>query len=349
MTIKNYLASRLLLFLGLCGAGTSAHAQAIKCSIAGGIPQQETFIPNSNIPINPNVALGMPMGEVKGRFSHELKAFTCTGVPEYSLVPMIYEMHRPAVSQFPKVYATGVAGIGMQLTVKSSGGNSYDIVAPDKVKISVPANANTGIYDFRIVLIKTGDIAVDGPISLSLGTFASIRTDPTSGSINNTTWLQFVLGKAITVVPKVTTCTAKLAEMSVPMRPVMTREFTGIGSFSPEDDFRLGLNCGGGGEGSTVAVHVVLTDQVDTNNRSDVLSITSQSSASGVGLQLLKNSTVLRFGPDSKASSADNHWLAGSTGDGEFDIPLTVRYVQTAPQVKPGSVFGRVTFTLSYQ
>jgi len=97
--------------------------------------------------------------------------------------------------------------------------------------------------------------------------------------------------------------------------------------------------------------HVTLTDATNTGNRSNVLTLSPDSQAKGVGIEVLKGDTVLAYGPDSNATGNLNQWHAGtiSTGMSTFSIPLTARYVQTDPVVTPGSANGRATFTMSYQ
>jgi type 1 fimbria pilin len=92
-----------------------------------------------------------------------------------------------------------------------------------------------------------------------------------------------------------------------------------------------------------------LTDLTNPANESDTLSLARGSTASGVGIQVLSGTTVIKYGPDSAAAGNTNQWQAGSTGNGTFNIPLTARYVQTGPKVTAGSANGLVTFTMNYQ
>ncbi|KWE20254.1 adhesin [Burkholderia cepacia] len=128
------------------------------------------------------------------------------------------------------------------------------------------------------------------------------------------------------------------------------RDFDGIGSTTPERDFSIQLNCTGGDAGTSTNAYVTLTDNSNSGNRSDLLSLTSDSKASGVAVQILKNGTPLRFGPDSSAPSNPNQWKAGNIpqGQGGFTIPLTARYIQTGA-LKGGTANAVATFTMSYQ
>jgi type 1 fimbria pilin len=97
------------------------------------------------------------------------------------------------------------------------------------------------------------------------------------------------------------------------------------------------------------SVYTTLTDQTNPANQSNTLSLSASSTASGIGIQVLNGNTVISYGPDSSVVGNPNQWLAGSTGNGTFNIPLTARYAQTAPTVKPGTANGIATFTMSYQ
>lgn len=59
--------------------------------------------------------------------------------------------------------------------------------------------------------------------------------------------------------------------------------------------------------------------------------------------------SAVSFGPDSSVAGNTNQWLVGNAISGQMNIPLTVKYVQTAQTIKAGTVNGVATFTMSYQ
>lgn len=79
------------------------------------------------------------------------------------------------------------------------------------------------------------------------------------------------------------------------------------------------------------------------------MTLTSASTASGVGIQVRNGTTIIGYGPDSSAAGNTNQWFVTQTGNATVNIPLTARYVQTGNQVKPGTVKALATFTMSYQ
>jgi len=136
------------------------------------------------------------------------------------------------------------------------------------------------------------------------------------------------------------------------MGSVPVNSFSGVGSSSPiTPPFPIDLACSGGDPGTSVKVYATLTDNTNPGNTSQVLSLTSDSTAQGVGIQVLKNGTVLGYGPDASTPGNTNQWEAGvvNVGTNNFRIPLQARYVQTGPNVTPGIANGRATFTMSYQ
>ncbi|MBR7945627.1 fimbrial protein [Burkholderia cenocepacia] len=101
-----------------------------------------------------------------------------------------------------------------------------------------------------------------------------------------------------------------------------------------------------------VSVYVTLTDINQPANTGNVLSLSPESKASGVGIQLFKqdSSNPLGFGPDSSAKGNTNQWLAGQVSNGgTVSIPLVAKYIKTSPTVTPGTVSARASFTFSYQ
>ncbi|KVR00360.1 adhesin [Burkholderia ubonensis] len=98
-------------------------------------------------------------------------------------------------------------------------------------------------------------------------------------------------------------------------------------------------------------MYTTLTDASHPANVSSVLSLGADSTASGVGIQVLRgdNDTLISYGPDSSQAGNPNQWFVGEFGNVDVTIPLKARYVQTASDVKAGTANGRATFTMSYQ
>lgn len=141
------------------------------------------------------------------------------------------------------------------------------------------------------------------------------------------------------------------ASIQASLGVVSTSHFKGVGSTSPERPFSIDLSCKGGNDVSALDVYVTLTDATKPGNRSKVLTLSPQSGAKGVGIEVLSGTMVVGYGAASSALGNPGQWKAGTVSPGTtvFSIPLAARYVQTESVVTPGSANGRATFTMSYQ
>ncbi|WP_256352963.1 MULTISPECIES: fimbrial protein [unclassified Pseudomonas] len=148
--------------------------------------------------------------------------------------------------------------------------------------------------------------------------------------------------------PRRPTCSVSTPSVRMSLGTVSVKAFKGVGSNAGTTTENITLSCSGG-EGSSRDVLITLTDQTQPANRTDVLSLTRASTASGVALQLLRGPTLIRYGADSSVIGNPNQWLAGSTGNGTFSIPLTARYIQTERDITAGTANGVATFTMAYR
>ncbi|WP_269139617.1 fimbrial protein [Burkholderia stagnalis] len=156
-------------------------------------------------------------------------------------------------------------------------------------------------------------------------------------------------GGGVVIDPQVPTCRVTTPAITVPLGSMRASTFTGVGTPSPSKPFNIELECSGIETGKNLNVYTTLTDHTNPGNVSDTLTLAKDSTATGIGIQVLNGSTVVKYGPDSSAIGNKNQWKAGAAGNGTFTIPLTARYVQTAPKITPGTANGLATFTMSYQ
>lgn len=112
--------------------------------------------------------------------------------------------------------------------------------------------------------------------------------------------------------------------------------------------FSITVNCD-----PNVGLHATLTDASNPANTSNTLTLSGNSTATGVGIQMFRpgETTALGLGPDSSAKGNTNQWYVGSTSasGGTLNVPIVAKYVKTLPVIKPGSVSARSTITFSYQ
>lgn len=235
-----------------------------------------------------------------------------------------------------KTFSTSVPGVGIQITDEAGNILPYS----NTLWSNSSAQFSIGI-GFKLKIIKTGPITAGGAISGNIFQYsAQSGTYPI---------FYVYLTGPIVINPTIPTCAVTTQAITVPLGNVAQNSFSGVGSTSPAQSFNIGLNCSGGAANVTASVYTTLTDQNSPGNVSDTLSLTSSSTAKGVGIQVLNGTTVINYGSDSKVIGNQNQWVAGQTGNGTFNIPLTARYVQNATTVTAGSANGIATFTMAYQ
>ncbi|WP_431223569.1 fimbrial protein [Serratia sp. L9] len=242
------------------------------------------------------------------------------------------------------VFSTSVPGIGIIIGIKAMSATHYTPVTSVAIFPANPVPSRGMGIAIQTKFIVTGRLTsgvyhiAEQPL---LRVYANGSSMPTDAS-------ELIL-KATTI-----TITAKTCQMSgattrnVPLSPVGKNQFSGVGSSAgPGYNFSLTTICDSG-----VKLHATMTDGTNPANTGNILTMGSGATASGVGVQILRNDTPISFGPDSSAPGNTNQWYIGTAGsmDNEpFTIPLKARYLQTEPTLVAGSVKARATVTFSYQ
>lgn len=142
-----------------------------------------------------------------------------------------------------------------------------------------------------------------------------------------------------TIIPLSLSCQLNTPIVSVPLGNVYATALTQVGPTSISKDFSVALSC------ENEAVVSVSLDGVQNPDSADnsVLALTNQGQAgvaSGLGVQILKNSTPLSIG--------EQKVIVNSASASEV-IQFDARYYQTKPKVMPGSANATVLLNLTYQ
>lgn len=191
----------------------------------------------------------------------------------------------------------------------------------------------------RLEIVKTAN-------AVTLDTFAGQTLG--RSYVDGVNFSNYSLSSSLTFSPQ--TCTITQPG-TVNMGEIPMKTFKNIGSVSGwRRDFTINVNC----SGVAARVYMVLTDAQNASNTSSTLSLTSTSTAAGIGVQIWRQngSAPIKFGPDSAAPGTTNQFLVyTSSGNESGPIPLvfSTRYIQTSAVVKPGSAVSLATFTMSYQ
>lgn len=250
------------------------------------------------------------------------------------------------VGPWVNVYRTNIPGIGVSSTITqnrpSNCGAGFSLpMQCGGTGITVLPRTLTITFRF----LRIGTISAT-PQNLS-GTFASW----VHGS--NTPTVDFLWGSGITISPRRPTCSIAAGDrtVNVPLGDIAASAFTGVGSTAGGANFNLAVTCTGGDAGALArTIDVRATDATNNANTSQVLSLTTASTARGVGVQLRRGATALTYGARTGLDSDANQWRAGSVGTGTSSllIPLSARYVQTAAPVTAGSANAQAIFTFIF-
>lgn len=234
-------------------------------------------------------------------------------------------------------YATSVSGVGIRMEYYLAGW------WPKSLSTS---STNYPMYDYypsvKIELVKTGPITAAGRMTGLIGTFTSID--------HGIDFQRFVINGNLEIKPRVPTCTVSTPTIAVGMGKVHVNAVADKGATNPARPLEIRLQCSGGDAGAHTRMFMTLSDAANPGNRSTTLSLLSGTSATGVGIQILRSDdTPVGFGPDSAVAGNPNQWQVGEFGNGQVTIPLKARYIPTGGKVGPGTADAAATFTMSYQ
>ena len=336
------------LVMMICVALVSApHAQAkATCTPA---PPTVLSVPRITVPANPVV--GQALGNPDGYLVEVAHGLRCTYPPNlivryWSSTRIAREIPWTGRNFFHSgvvmpIHLTGVQGVGFAFMAQDRDVGPMQTVTTGVTVLRGPIHPGLPTWGLRGRLF----FVVTGPIqggTIAPQTFAGLYL------YTSETHHAFNFGSVEVGPPSKPTCTVSTPSVAIPLGAVESRAFKGIGSVAGNATRTITLQCAGGG-GADSDVLLTLTDQTQPANRSDQLTLTANSTAKGVALQLLFGNRLISYGPDAAAIGTPNQWLAGSTGNGTFQIPLTARYIQTGATVRPGTANGLATFTLAYR
>lgn len=252
------------------------------------------------------------------------------------------------------IYETTIPGVGLAIAVKPV----YNWTKFDWVPLEEPYTEleQTFVFDtYTSVDFKVkATPVVSGPVKSGTYSFSaqSVKfetfSEP-SGERLSPVQLTTKISLSATVAARVCNVTSGL-DAVVDMPAVTASSFGGVGSVSPQaaQPFSVKLDCE-----ENVRVHATMTDANNPANVSNVLSLSPESTASGVGIRILRNNGTVpvRFGPDSSNPGNTNQWYITTTPStgGRVTVPFVAKYVKSGKQVSTGSVKARSTITFSYQ
>ncbi len=268
----------------------------------------------------------------------------CTGSAAEGFTTYIHTA-APLVRGYNDVYETNISGLGVRyrISARCTSVMVWSTLVNNAVQqaCALSGGKNIGGWDVRAILVVTGPIAA-GVSTLTTVPALTVGWSPVDGAEQG--MVNFLSGSATgTIVAP--SCTVNASSVAVSMPTAMVSGFAaGVGATSGGQAFSLSFSCAPGAK-----VYMTLTDSVNVANRTNTLTLSSDSSARGVGIQVLDaTGAPVTFGADSDAAANPGQWLIGTSPSGTLQVPLTARYIRTGAVV-PGSVKGLATFTMSYQ
>jgi type 1 fimbria pilin len=249
---------------------------------------------------------------------------------------------------FTDVYQTNIAGLGIRYAFNSTSCAANNVTLPNGlVRLTCPFSGAINVTLYADVSV-TSSLIVTGPMGAGASTLSVV---PTVGityatSESGSRWGKGPLytGSATGTLIKAT-CSVTQPAVSVLLPTADTRAFSaGVGAVAAPQGFSLSFSCTTGAK-----VLMTLTDNVNPANRTSTLGLTTDSTAKGIGVQILNSAgTPISFGADSATPGNANQWLIGNSPNGALVVPFTARYISTGA-VSPGTVKALATFTMSYQ
>ncbi|MFE0502563.1 fimbrial protein [Lysobacter soli] len=230
---------------------------------------------------------------------------------------------------YPGVFESGIPGLGIQIV-------SWPMTWGPGV-VQTQGSLSPGVT-MNLKYWKIGPMGQGGTLSDAIASVTIFY--------NNQRWYNVRFKDPIVIVPTIPTCSISTPDVMVQLDQKAPTDFASVGSTLAEKDFNVTLGCSGGDPSTSTTMHMFLTDQTTPANQTNILSLTPDSTAAGVGVQILNGTTPIVFGQTSAAPTTDimRNIVVGTP---TVDIPMKARYVRTG-NVTAGTVTAIATFTTSY-
>lgn len=236
------------------------------------------------------------------------------------------------------IFETGVAGVGFIIGLKDFNSSVYIPLQDGETQTYSGFSPDLG-WSAKVTFIKTGH-------TLSSGVYQTSSIDAAVlTAYNNEVKTARVIINPVSITVQASGCTVNTKAANVDLGVIDVRTLPSVGSTSAFGHFDIALSCD-----ENIAVNAVMTDQAKPANSSSVVSLTSNSTAAGVGVEFFYNGNgPLMLGPDSSASGTLNQFFVQSTGQAQtLTLPFQARYIRTG-DLQPGTANALASITFSYQ
>lgn len=244
------------------------------------------------------------------------------------------------------IYNTNIPGIGIRLYREVFNYQSFSGYYPYSRKLQSPQTYRLGEGYFVIEVIKTANQTGSG--TLSPGRYSSYYTD---GFESLPILTSTIYGDTVSITSA--SCSIQGDANKLVRLPTVTNTgFKGIGSTQGEQAFNINISCNGGASASNYQESSQIGLSFDfspdpTTNQAIENTATSNSKASGVGVQLISD-----YNNQNKIITKNSSIFLGSVQTNQnasYQVPLRARYYQTNTRVNAGEVKALATLTIDYQ
>ncbi|EBC7388299.1 adhesin [Salmonella enterica] len=292
-----------------------------------------------NVPFiyNTNYTLGK---QEKYKYDYG-KKYQCAGLDAQVNLPVVGTINSQSIYGITDEVGVVVwAGDTDFRSAKPMSGNSWINVFNKWCSYS---SQGTSVY-VRPVILKRN---TSGVINIPYTAIGSIRLrNMSGGTFSGKTSFTFSLNN-MTITNGAKSCTLLSGQnVTVPLNTISLMSIPSSGSELQGGITNISLKCQTG-----VSVFATLTDATTPSNISNVLTLTPESTATGIGLRLYKNndSSPLSFGPNSPIKGNLNQWKLSAGTESMPSVVLRANYINTNGSPTAGTVNGVTTITFSYQ
>jgi type 1 fimbria pilin len=247
------------------------------------------------------------------------------------------------------VFDTGTPGIGWVMSVKDRNGQPQPLMPTRNQWYPSQGTATNGRDTIggtvKVTFVKTASHLETGVSVIPSQQFALITCLSQSGAQLDSA---YILTPARQVTIQASGCVVQTpSSTTVGMGNYNAGNFPSVGSTSPAKGYTIQLSCD-----ADVVLKATVSDQSNTANTSNIVSLTGDSVASGLGVQVFYNngSTPLDLGPDNTSKGNLNQFDITSTVTSAqtVRVPFSFKYIRTG-DIGAGKADALVGVTFSYQ
>jgi len=259
----------------------------------------------------------------------------CQGQPNW----IIRTVTGSVESAFPGVYTYGgmPAGIGYQLL--DDAGQPLPMVQTYFHDAGVPIRTGNQTIPIHLRLVKLDDSVAAGSFNLRFSILCQGNEHANATSSGSTVTL------TVTTTILTPTCNLTNPDVQITLPTVPAGSFHGAGDTAGSATAALNFQCDPNADAK-----VNFTDAATLGNDGSVLTPLAGSTATGVGVQLSADGSVVELSPHRQFGVGATEIALKNAGAGTLiqEVPISARYVQTGASVTAGSVQARALVNIAY-